>query len=385
MDSLVGNSGCEKAFEGFLHSQDGILSVEYDENGSVVDKHYEVEPISGNDVWLTIDIKMQIAAEDSLRDTINNLQYAQAGSAVSLEANSGAVLAIASYPTYDLTQFDSIDYYSQLQNDASLPLLNRALSGTYAPGSVYKIGAALAALEEGHISELSTYTCNKVYPHSNQECLGTHGATNVVNAIRDSCNVFFYYLGDEMGVNKLTKYTKPLGLGISTGIELSESIGTVAADQPTSSAIGQAAHAYTPLQMALYTATLPNGGTRYTAHLLHSVHQFYSGNIILSYENRVAETVEISAKNKDIVLEGMRRVVAASDLISTNFAKVPVTVGGKTGTAQKDGQVDNALFTGVAPYNDPEIVGFCVIDQGAVGGYASAPVAKMFEAYYAGK
>jgi penicillin-binding protein 2 len=395
MDSLVGNSGCEKAFEGFLHSQDGILSVEYDENGSVVDKHYEVEPISGNDVWLTIDINMQIAAEDSLRETITNMQYSKAGSAVSLEANSGAVLAIASYPTYDLAQFDSVDYYSSLQADAALPLLNRALSGTYAPGSVYKIGAALAALEEGHISESSTYTCDKVFPHlHNPTCLGNHGTTTVVNAIRDSCNVFFYYLGMDMGCDALTKYTKPLGLGVPTGIELYESTGVVGgratadnwgAGNDLSAAIGQANHAYTPLQMALYTATLTNGGTRYSAHLLHSVHQFYTGKLILSYEKNVTETVEISAQNKNIVLEGMRRVVASSSLISSNFANVPVTVGGKTGTAEVNNKVDYALFTGAAPYNDPEIVGFCVIEEGAVGGYASAPVAKMFEAYYSHK
>ena len=395
MDALVGNSGCEKAFEGFLHSQDGVLSVEYDESGSVVDKHYEVEPISGNDVWLTIDINMQIAAEDSLRDTIANLQYANAGSAVSLEANSGAVLAIASYPTYDLTQFESVDYYSSLQNDEALPLLNRALNGAYAPGSVYKIGAALAALEEGNITESSTYTCNRVFPHLHKPtCLGNHGEITVADAIKDSCNVFFYYLGMEMGSDAMTKYTRPLGLGVATGIELSESTGTVGgaaaatdwgAGSNLSAAIGQANHAYTPLQMALYTATLTNGGTRYTAHLLHSVRQFYTGKVILNYEKQVAETVEISDTNKDIVLEGMRRVVAASSLISPKFKNVPVTVGGKTGTAQVTGKVDYALFTGAAPYNDPEVIGFCVIEEGAVGGYASAPVAKMFEAYYSHK
>ena len=216
----------------------------------------------------------------------------------------------------------------------------------------------------------------------------------MVDAIRDSCNVFFYYLGMDMGCDAMTKYTKPLGLGVSTGIELYESTGIVGgkatadnwgAGNDLSAAIGQANHAYTPLQMALYTATLTNGGTRYTAHLLHSVHQFYTGKVILSYEKQVAETVEISPKNKNIVLEGMRRVVAASSLISSNFRNVPVTVGGKTGTAEVNNKVDYALFTGAAPYNAPEIVGFCVIEEGAVGGYASAPVAKMFEAYYSHK
>jgi penicillin-binding protein 2 len=314
---------------------------------------------------------------------------------VALDPNSGALLAVASYPTYDLTQFESKEYYASLQDDPNTPLLNRALSGTYAPGSVYKIGAALAALEEGHITPSSTYTCDKVFPHlHNPTCLGTHGTTTVVNAIRDSCNVFFYYLGMEMGTDLLTKYTKPLGLGVHTGIELYESTGTVAGrltapswdkGNDLSAAIGQANHTYTPLQLANYTATLTNGGTRYSLHLLDSVHEFYTGKLISSYEKKTLETVEISSANKNTVLEGMRRVVESSSLISSYFTSVPVTVGGKTGTAQVDNKVDYALFTGAAPYNDPEIVGFCVIEQGAVGGYAAKPVAEMFRAFYAQK
>ena len=385
MDSLVGNSGCEQAFESYLHAQDGILKVVYDESGSVVEKSYEVTPVSGNDVWLTIDIEMQMAAEDGLAESIGMLPSANAGAAVALEAEGGGILAIASYPTFDLTQIQDIGYYNTLLSDANLPELNRALSGLYPPGSVYKLGSAIAALEEDHIDEHSTYFCNRVFPYTNQTCLGRHENITVTDAIKDSCNVFFYYLGREMGIDSITKYTKPLGLGVATGIELPEKTGAVASTANESAAIGQADHIYSPLQMGVYTSSLVNGGHRYAAHLLHSVREFFTGRVIFSYEESIKETVEISEHNLDVVLEGMRRVVESHTYIRNNFASLPVTAGGKTGTAQVTGKADYALFTGVAPYDDPEVVGLCVIEEGVTGENASLTVARMFEKYYSKK
>ena len=335
---------------------------------------------------------MQIAAEDSLAQSVGRLPSANAGAAVALEANSGAVLAMASYPTFDLTKLSSIEYYNTILGDENLPELNRALSGVYPPGSVYKIGAALAALEEGQITSSSTYTCNHVFPYMHKPtCLGNHGATSVIDAIRDSCNVFFYYLGMDMGTDKLTKYTKPMGLGVPTGIELPEKTGTVAGRATSdlwnvgndlSAAIGQANHGYTPLQMGVYTAALANGGNRYQVHLLHSVHEFFTGKVIFNYEKSIIDTVEFSKANRNTVLEGMRKVVTSHTLINNNFASLPVLVGGKTGTAEVTGKADYALFTGVAPYDDPEIVGLCIIEQGVTGENASYTVSEMFKAYY---
>ena len=382
MDSLVGNSGCEQAFESYLHAQDGILKVVYDENGSVVEKSYEVAPVSGNDVWLTIDIEMQISAEDSLAESIGMLPSANAGAAVALEAEGGGILAIASYPTFDITQIQNADYYNGILNDKNLPELNRALSGLYPPGSVYKIGTAIAALEEGKIDEFDTYTCERVFAPTNQTCLGYHGATTVIDAIRDSCNVFFYHLGREMGIDSITKYTKPLGLGVATGVELPEKTGTVASTANESAAIGQADHTYSPLQMGVYTSSLVNGGNRYKAHLLHSVREFFTGEVIFNYEKSIEQTTDLDEHNVDVVLEGMRRVVQSHTYIRNNFASLPVEAGGKTGTAQVTGKADYALFTGVAPYDNPEIVGLCVIEEGVTGENASLTVAKMFEVYY---
>ena len=392
MDAIVGNSGCEQAFERYLHSQDGILKVVYDKNGSVIEKSYEVTPVSGNDVWLTIDIELQIAAEDAMARTVGMLNSANAAASVAIDPKSGALLAVASYPTFDLTQIRKPDYYNSILSNEYLPELNRAISGVYPPGSVYKLGSALAALEEGHINNSSTYYCNKVFPHLHQPtCLGTHGTLSVTEAIKDSCNVFFYYLGMEMGTDSITKYTKPLGLGVKTGIELPERIGTVAgratadawsAGNDLSAAIGQANHGYTPLQLAVYTASIVNGGIRYSAHLLDSVHEFYTENLIYKQEPQVLETVEISVLNRNIILEGMKKVVEANQTIRNNFAALPVTVGGKTGTAEVDSKVDYALFSGAAPYDDPEIVAVCIIEEGAAGTNASYTVADIFKAYY---
>ena len=392
MDAIVGNSGCEQAFERYLHSQDGILKVVYDKNGSVIEKSYEVTPVSGNDVWLTIDIELQIAAEDAMARTVGMLNSANAAASVAIDPKSGALLAVASYPTFDLTQIRNPDYYNSILSNEYLPELNRAISGVYPPGSVYKLGSALAALEEGHINNSSTYYCNKVFPHLHQPtCLGTHGTLSVTEAIKDSCNVFFYYLGMEMGTDSITKYTKPLGLGVKTGIELPERIGTVAgratadawsAGNDLSAAIGQANHGYTPLQLAVYTASIVNGGTRYSAHLLDSVHEFYTENLIYKQEPQVLETVEISVLNRNIILEGMKKVVEANQTIRNNFAALPITVGGKTGTAEVDSKVDYALFSGAAPYDDPEIVAVCIIEEGAAGTNASYTVADIFKAYY---
>ena len=392
MDAIVGNSGCEQAFERYLHSQDGILKVVYDKDGSVIEKSYEVTPVSGNDVWLTIDIELQIAAEDALARTVGMLNSANAAASVAIDPKSGALLAVASYPTFDLTQIRKPDYYNSILSNEYLPELNRAISGVYPPGSVYKLGSALAALEEGHINNSSTYYCNKVFPHLHQPtCLGTHGTLSVTEAIKDSCNVFFYYLGMEIGTDSITKYTKPLGLGVKTGIELPERIGTVAgrstadawsAGNDLSAAIGQANHGYTPLQLAVYTASIVNGGTRYSAHLLDSVHEFYTENLIYKQEPQVLETVEISVLNRNIILEGMKKVVEANQTIRNNFAALPITVGGKTGTAEVDSKVDYALFSGAAPYDDPEIVAVCIIEEGAAGTNASYTVADIFKAYY---
>lgn len=392
MDAVVGISGCELAFESILRGQDGKKVIRLDDDGNIIEEYYEIEPKSGNDIWLTIDIDLQIAAEEGLAESVATTGVAKYGSICATDAKTGAVLAIASYPTYDITRLNDQAYVDSVTQSGAW--LNRALQETYAPGSTYKIGVALAALETGTIDTSTSFTCNHVYPYLHQPtCLGTHGSTNIFEAIQESCNIFFYTLGHRMGIEAITDYTLRLGLGADTGIELGEEIGTVAdpefaaswgAGNDVSAAIGQSDHAYTPLQLSVYMSSIANGGTRYSAHLLDSVRSFYSNEIIQSYSPTVLDKVEFSSSTLDILLEGMRRVVYNNDEILRRFQNVPsnIIVGGKTGTAEIDGKYDTALFSGFAPLYDPEIVVTCVIEEGLHGYYASSAVAKVMEVYF---
>lgn len=387
LNAKVGTSGCEETFEEWLRGKDGTMVVRYDENGNMVEKYYDPEPIRGNDVYLTIDIDLQIAAEEVLAESVESIHTSEAGAITVMDPNTGAVLATASYPTYDLTRFDSAEYVQSL-NNASNPWLNRALSGVYAPGSTYKVGAALAALETGTINASSTYDCEHVFPHyDHPTCLGTHGATDVIGAIRDSCNIFFYYVGDAMGVDAMTDYTARLGLGADTGLELYDSVGTVASQSvnpgdTVRSAIGQADHGYTPLQMSVYLSTIVNGGTRYSAHVLDSVRKYYTREVVKQYQPQVLDTVDFSDETYALLREGMSQVVTQNATVYRYFEDLPVAVGGKTGTAEVTGKVDYALFCGFAPLDSPEIVVSCVIEEGQYGYRAAYAAGKVMRKYF---
>lgn len=397
MDAYVGISGCEYAFESILHGQDGTMVIKYDEDGSVIEKYYKTEPISGNDVWLTIDIDLQIAAEEGLAEGAQLVDTSRGGAITALDPNTGEVLAIASYPTYDLTQFSDKAYYASLLDDEKTPLLNRALSGVYAPGSTYKIGVALAAMETGYVSEATTCECKGIYDgiFPNPKCLAHHGAINVYDAIQESCNIFFYTLGHKMGLERVTDYTSRLGLGVSTGIELGEKVGTVAGPDLSKEnktdwsvsgdvlgAIGQSDHGYTPLQLGVYMSSIVNGGTRYSAHLLNSVRHFYTDEALSMYEITALDKVNFSGDTYNTLIASMGRVVSENPEVRTYFTGVPVAVGGKTGTAEVGGQQDNALFCGFAPLNEPQIVVSCVIEEGQHGYFAAAATARVFEEYF---
>ena len=376
LDAMVGISGCELAFEELLRGNDGKKISKYDKNGNLVEQYYDPAPIVGNDIYLTIDIKLQRAAEDALAEEIERLEHSEAGAATAIDPSTGEVLVVASYPTFEVSQF------------------NRALNGTYAPGSTYKVGSSLAALEEGHISASSEYYCNHVYPElGGPTCLGTHGYLDVSEAIRVSCNVFFYYVGHRMGLDKVTPYTKKLGLGVKTGIELGESVGVVASKgycekietewrefDDAAGAIGQSYHLYTPLQLSVYTSSIVNHGTRYEAHLLKTV-KSRTSETVLEKTATVSDTLEFSDSTYNTLMSAMKSVVSSSDM-SAYFSGVGQTVGGKTGTAQTN-SYDNALFTGFASVDDePKIVASCVLEYGEAGSNASKIVAKIFEEYF---
>ena len=401
LDALVGTSGCEAAFEEYLRGTDGKKISVYNKQGELIEEYYDPEPVVGKDVYLTIDIDLQIAAEDALKKEIEALNYSEAGAATFIDPNSGEIFVSASYPTYSQNQFSGVEYYASLASDENMPLLNRAIQGAYAPGSVYKVGVALAALEEGYINESTCYDCQKVYPYfapNSPTCLGTHGEIDVTEAIEVSCNVYFYYVGHQNGIDKITPYTRSLGLGVPTGIELGERIGVIPSEEyclntenpwrtidNATGAIGQSYHLYSPLQLSVYTSTIANGGTRYSAHFLKEVKD-RSGNTVFTTEISVAEKVNFSASTHSTIKNAMSRVVSESDVLRRYFANVDADVAGKTGTAQVSTNStlpDNALFSGFAPYDNPEIVGSCILEAGEAGSNASKVVAAVFEQYFA--
>ncbi len=375
LDATVGITGCENIFEKYLRGSDGKRVSKYDKDGNLVEQYYSPAPVVGNDVYLTIDIELQMAAEDSLREAVDQLEASETGALTAIDPNTGEALVIASHSTESSMNF--------------------ALQGTFAPGSTYKVGSALAALEEGDINESTSHYCNKVYPHlGGPTCLGLHEEVDVHEAIEVSCNIFFYYLGHGWGLDNITKYTARLGLGVPTGIELGERVGIVASEgyceehdlewsefDDATGAIGQSKHAYTPLQMSVYMSTIVNGGTRYSAHILKEV-KTRTGETVFKTETKALDKVEISEENHSTVMDAMRSVVSSSTTLSSHFASVGELVSGKTGTAETGREVSNALFSGFAPFDDPEIVVSCVLEEGDAGTNAAAVTAKVFEAYF---
>ena len=417
MNAIVGKSGCEAAFESYLRGTDGKVRIKEDANGNVIEVEVLTEAIAGNDVYLTIDINLQIAAEDGLAENVadvversqglvENGAECRSGAAVAMNPNTFEVLAIASYPTYDLTSYNAD--YNLLAQDPARPLLNRALNGTYAPGSTLKPGMAAIALTDDAIVATTHISCSGKYKGTvGCSTYGTNhwGSIDVIDAIAYSCNSFFCEIGNRLGIQKMENYLTKFGLGQSTGLELGGSKGVLAGPtyrgeiqsseqwQPGmtwQAAIGQSDHQLSPVQMAAYIATLCNGGTRYSAHLLHSVYRFGNDEPIYVYtqtEDTVLSRMDIAEADLNTVFEGMRKVVTETSSVRRwiNSSTIPVTVGGKTGTAQTGGACDNALFVAAAPYNDPDVVISVVLEKGYSGGLASLTAARILEAYYSEK
>lgn len=401
MNAIVGKSGCEFAFEEYLRGIDGTLIIEEDANGNVVSVTVKKQPVAGSDVHLTIDIDLQIAAEDGLRENVEAVGgNCNAGAAVAMDPNTFEVLAIASYPTYDLSTYNL--YYNELASDSSMPLLNRALNGTYAPGSTFKPGVAAAALTDVVIYPSDRLKCTGTYDRYHHPKCSTkdyHSSTyiDLVEAIADSCNCYFYELGYRLGIDRMKDYMAGLGFGEATGLELGGAKGSLASPEyrqqfpyaepwqegdVLSASIGQSDTTATPIQLASYLSALVSGGTRYNAHLLHSVYAFGSEEPSYVSEQRPLSSVSLAPAHLSTILEGMRQVVTGSNVISRNMKNVPVPVGGKTGTAQNGSKDDNALFVCAAPYDAPEIVISVVLEQGVAGGNSSLTAARILERYY---
>jgi len=318
---------------------------------------------------------------------------------------SGGVLAMASYPTFDLSSYSAS--ISELGSDPLKPLFNRSTHGTYMPGSIFKMVTALAALEEDVIEPTTRIQTTGIFtgytsdPDQAPKCWiyrqwgGNHGALNVSGAIENSCNVFFYDMGYRLGITKLGEYASQLGLGQPTGIEVPERIGFVAgpdtseklgikwyAGATTSAAIGQENNLFTPLQLANYVATLVNGGTHYEAHLLNNVRSSDYSEMLYEYEPTVINRLNIDAENLEAIKQGMY-AVTQSAAVSQYFDALPVKAGAKTGTAQINNNTStNATFVCFAPYDDPQVALCLVVENGSSGSSLASLAAELLQFYF---
>ncbi len=395
----VGKSGVERSWEGELHGDDGGKQIEVDARGRYLRTITETESSIGNSVMLTIDAELQKHAESAFGD--------KAGAAVVLEINTGEVLAFASNPTFDPALFAGrmpADQWQSYLDDKRNPLENKALKGKYPPGSTFKIITALAGLEEGLIDENTTVSCTGSHKMGEDtfRCWDKkgHGQVNLKRALRESCDVYFYQLGEKLGVDKIALYARKFALGAPLKVGLDNEKGGNIPDSawkkkkygkpwyrgetlPVS--IGQGYTLMTPIQLAAMTAATASNGTMYRPHLVKKIVD-RDGKLIKEFKPEIAATIPLKPASYRAVKEGLLAVVNEPRGTGAAARLYEVKVAGKTGTSQvvkqreKKGIVpyqyrDHALFVAFAPYDAPEVAVAVVIEHGEHGGAAAAPIA----------
>lgn len=405
MNDTLGKAGLEKLYESYLKGTDGSVSIERNMYGEITNREIVEAPKEGNTVKLTIDYQLQDALNDILVNQMEVLWSKQAGlgkeatgvSAVVIDTKTGGILAMANYPSYDLNLYSS--NYSEYVNDENNPLFNRATQGLYRPGSVFKCSVAIAALQEGIIDENYTYRCTGVYsyyaPSYVPSCAynTAHGVLTVQDALRVSCNCFFFEMGRLLGVEKMNEIAHQCGLGVKTGLEISEKTGIVSnpeyreslgeswqAGDVIQTAIGQLDTAVTTVQLATYANTLANKGVRKNTHIVDSIVSL-DGEVI--YETPEIVLSELEDKNNAyaIVEEGM--IMASSQgAASAFFSTLPYTIASKTGTAQVPGDLYNATIMAYGPTENPEIAVAVIGEKAGIGYYLAETVRDVFVEYY---
>ena len=391
MNDTVGKDGIEKTMEEYLRGTDGYKYAIRDVTGATTDVIKNDEPKAGNDVILTIDKNLQMIVEDSIESVVGKIREqngenaAISASAVFLEVGTSDVLAMASYPTYNLETF--YEDYNTLSKDKGKPYVNRAISGLFAPGSTFKMVTGIAALETGTISPTTTYRCTGIYDYYKDmtfSCFNSraHGTETVVEALQKSCNIFFFDAIRRMGISKFEEYGKMLGFGQKTGIDIrGESTGVLAGNEYRKkvggelmkpgevllSAIGQSDTSVTPLQLANYAATIANGGVRMVPHVIKSVRNSETGTVISETEPEVAVDMNLSKSTVETITKGMKAVAEKGGGLYSAFKDYTITtVAVKTGTAEKASGLPNALIVGFAPADNPKIAFAVVVEEGGI-------------------
>ena len=424
LNDIVGKTGVEYIFEDYLKGTDGIKQIDMAVDGTVTEEYVTEEAVAGSDVVLTIDANLQKVAEEALKKNIDKIANggfyktspANAGAVIVMNVKTGEVLAMASYPDYNPQLF--IDGISQEQYDSykeGKNLVNRAISGVYSPGSIYKMVTATAGLETGAITTKTKINDTGVYPKfGNPVCWywrsyrRGHGYLNVTQAIQKSCNYFFYETGYRAGIENIVKYAEYYGLGMKTGIELlGEETGTISRPEiveargevwtpgyTLSAAIGQGDNGFTPIQMARYISSLANGGNRVDVKLIKNIMKPDGTEVDkkelenyvnerLGYTPTEVEDLNIKEENIDAILEGMKGVTEDGGTAYSTFAGFDIEVAGKTGSAETgDPDKVNGWFVGFAPFDDPEISVTVLIENAGSGGFTAETARDIMAEYF---
>lgn len=420
-DDIIGKDGIQKVFEEYLKGTDGVKQVDMTVDGAITSEYISEEAVAGSDVVLTIDANLQKVAEKALEKNIKDIadgKYgegndADAGAVVVMNVNTGEILAMASYPDYNPEKYS--EEYDP--DDKTGKYVNRAIGAEKAPGSTFKMVVASAALDTGEITTKTRINDTGVYPYGDgQACwyyrsygVG-HGYLNLTQAIKYSCNYFFYDLGYRMGIDTIADYAGRYGLGKRTGVELiGEEDGIVASREyansigyttwypadTLSAAIGQSFNQFTPIQMARYISMVANGGKNVDVSIIKSIinpdgtevskeeiENFVKETV--GTENELKEDLHISEENLDAIREGMKGVTSEpGGTAYSTFADFDIDIAGKTGSAQTgvEGEADG-WFVGFAPYDEPEIAVVVMVEKAGSGGYTAVVAKEIMEEYF---
>lgn len=400
LNDTVGKSGIEYAMEDYLRGTNGIREIST-LNGAVVSSKITQNVTPGNTVMLTIDSEFQKKTQGVLDDFIKHLNTmpkytnVNAGAVVVLDAKTGAVLSLATAPTYTID--DYINNYDDILQRENTPLINRATDGLYRPGSTFKVITATAGLNEGIVTNSTTFYCGRTYnkfPDVPVGCTGYHSNIAVTRALQVSCNIYFYELGQMLGIDKITEYAHLYGLGENLGLESGDSVGYLAnpetfdnlgldwtIGQVLQASIGQSEISVTPLQLATAACTVANEGVRYKPYLVDSIYNYTMTEQIKKTEPVIASQINI---NHDGIYDDIKRgmILASQNTPNGEYSLngLGYDVAIKTGTPQQDSRVQDSVFIGFAPADDPQIA-FAGIIEG--GEYSKYMIRKIIDAYYA--
>ena len=406
--SIVGKSGLEKSYDKILRGEDGAFMEEVDVAGNVV-KHYDsVQPVPGKNLQLTLDFRLQQSLENFTDKHLAFLRSsglaprARAAAVVALDPRNGAVRAMVSRPGYDPNLFVhgiSSKDWNRINDDDSYPLNNKVISGEYPPGSTFKIVTGSAAFELNKVGLNEPIYDGGFHPlvptmgNAGGEVLGW---LTFISALAMSDNVYFYELGNRVGIDNIAKYARLYGFGEKTGIDLEgESKGLVASKQVKrefwdedwrlgdtfNAAIGQGFNLTTPMQLSVMLSIVANGGIKYQPYLVDSILNA-DGSFFDRPKRAEAKHIDVSQQTIDYMRQGMSATTKEGGTASY-FSQLPKPIAGKTGTAENSHGRDHGLFVAYGPVEDPELVVVCIVEQGGFGSTAAGPIVyKAFEEYF---